>query len=459
VTMRPRRIFWRIYLHGLLLLLVVAGGMAVAASLVGRPPMWRRPERAAGYAARRIADLRQDPERLRAELERVRDAFGMELTVFTVGGEVVASSADEVPPPLDPAEARRLADGPRRMHRHHRFTFVAPVPGEPPAYVLASGLADASHLVRPAAFLTAVLLALALGSIPLARAISSPLERLTAAARALGRGDLSARSGVRRRDEVGELALAFDDMAERLERLVRSEKELLANVSHELRTPIARIRVALELAAEGDLEKARRFLGEIGADLAELELLVEEVLTAARLDLALGKGSASALPVARVRLDGAELVRAAAERFRSRWPERQLALEVPPTLPQVEGDLGLLRRAVENLLDNARKYSDPAEPVTLAGRVEGDSLVVEVRDRGRGIPPEDLPRLFTPFFRGDASRARDTGGVGLGLTLARRIAEAHGGTVRIESRPGQGTVAQVVVPAAALSLPEAVPRP
>jgi len=146
-----------------------------------------------------------------------------------------------------------------------------------------------------------VLVALALGSIPLARSIASPIERITDAARRLGAGDLSARAGVRGRGEVGELGRTFDETAARLERLVRTEQELLANVSHELRTPMARIRVALELAAEGDLEKARTHLAGIEADLGELDRLVEDVLAAARLDLAAGSGTG--WPAARERLD------------------------------------------------------------------------------------------------------------------------------------------------------------
>jgi two-component system OmpR family sensor kinase len=268
------------------------------------------------------------------------------------------------------------------------------------------------------------------------------VERLTRAVRAFGLGDLSSRARVRTRGEVGELARAFDEMAERIEALVRSEKELLANVSHELRTPLARIRVALELAAEGDLERARRFLGEIGADLAELDRLVEDVLAAARLDLA----ASAELPLRRAALDLATVAEAAATRFRASRPDRKLEVELAPSLPTLSGDAALLRRLVDNLLDNAGKYSEPPAPVILAVRVREGAVELEVRDRGIGIAAEDLPRLFTPFFRTDRSRARGSGGVGLGLALARRIAEAHGGRIAIASREGEGTTVTVVLP-------------
>jgi signal transduction histidine kinase len=121
---------------------------------------------------------------------------------------------------------------------------------------------------------------------------------------------------------------------------------------------------------------------------------------------------------------------------------------VAPSPPALVGDAPLLRRMLANLLDNAAKYSEPPSPVSLAARGVGDDLVVEVRDRGIGIDAEDLPRLFTPFFRTDRSRARGTGGVGLGLVLARRIAEAHGGRISVASAPGEGTVVTVTLPGA-----------
>jgi signal transduction histidine kinase len=225
---------------------------------------------------------------------------------------------------------------------------------------------------------------------------------------------------------------------------VRAERELLANVSHEIRTPLARIRVALELAAEGDLERARRYLGEIGQDLGELDRLVEDVLAAARLD-ARGAG---AWPVTRAPVDLGAVVREAAARFREAHPGRELSAEAAPEPPSLAGDAALLRRLLAILLDNAAKYSQAPAPVVLALRAEGPDAILEVHDRGIGIDAADLPHLFTPFFRSDRSRARGTGGTGLGLALAKRIAEAHGGSIEVESAPGAGTTFRVRLPAA-----------
>jgi signal transduction histidine kinase len=443
----PPRLFWRVYLNGLLLLVLVAVALAVVGALLGRGQMVRDPGRLARYAADRLGALRADPARLAAELREGAAAFGLDAAVWEDGGRLAAASGEDPPPPLPPEERARLAAGPVH-HGGPRWAWAARLPGEPPAYAVLAAGRHAFPLTRGAAFLAALLAALAVASIPLARAIARPLERLTEAARRLGAGDLSARSGLRRADEVGELARAFDEMADRLERLVRQEKELLANVSHELRTPLSRIRVALELAAEGDAARARRALSDIGADLSELERLLEDVLAAARLDLAAGRAGAG-VPLRPGPVDPGELLARAAERFRSAHPGRELEVRVAPGLPGLVADGVLLRRAVDNLLDNAAKYSPAGEPVALEARAEGRHLTVEVRDRGAGIDPADRPRIFTPFFRGDRSRSRGTGGVGLGLALVRRIAEVHGGTAELEPGDGGGTVARLRIPAAA----------
>lgn len=439
------RLFWRVYLNGIVLLLLVAAAIAVVGAAFGRGEWARSPERLASYLSENLAQARSDPGRLAAELSRVREALAVEVALYRDDGGLVAASGEPPPPPLDTADRARLDLGP--FHEPGRtWTVAARLPGAPPAYLVMTGGLHPVSFTRPTAFLAAVLLALAIGSIPFARGIAAPLERLTAAARALGSGDLSARSGIDRGDEVGELSRAFDEMAERLERLVRSEKELLANVSHELRTPLARLRVAVDLAAEGDLDRARRYLGEMTADLTELTRLVEDILTAARLDLAAGRSASAELPLRREPVDSADLLGRAADRFRAAHADRPLDLAIEEPLPALDGDPALLRRVLENLLDNAHKYSEPGAPVALSARADGGAILVEVRDRGIGIDAADLPRLFTPFFRTDRSRARGTGGVGLGLALARRIVEAHGGRIGAESVPGKGTLVRFTVP-------------
>ena len=273
----------------------------------------------------------------------------------------------------------------------------------------------------------ACLVVVALASYPLARGIVRPLERLTETARAFGRGELSVRSGLPAGGEVGTLAQAFDEMADRIERQMASEKALLANVSHELRTPLARIRVAVELAEDGG-PTAAEYLREIGTDIDELDRLLSDLLTTARLD--------AAPPLKREPVEARALLERAAQRFQALFPERALRVDLSDTLPVIDADPVLLRRVVDNLLHNAQKYSDST--VHLSARLEDTSLRVAVRDAGPGIDAADQARLFTPFFRTDRSRARETGGVGLGLALAKRVIEAHGGELGVDSRLGEG---------------------
>lgn len=445
-----RSLFWRVYLYGLtLIILLVVVFTAINAVFNRLPAPYEMVEPMAEALSARVPGLLSDPAALQHELERAAKLSRASLSIFQLDGTPVASSDGRPQRPLMPEELRRLERGlPTRMPGpQYRLTIVVPLPRTKPVAYLGVRVGALSLLAeRLVVVLTVTLGVIAVAAIPVARALSRPLERLTATARALGNGDLSVRSGIRRRDEVGELAAAFDEMAERLQRLVRGEKELLANVSHELRTPLARIRLALELAEEGGAEKLRQYLGDAREDLAELEALVSDVLTAARLDLL---GSSQGIPpLKRERVAPSALLERCVARFREAHPERPLEARIDGALPEVELDAGLIRRAVDNLVDNARKYSDEGSPIQLSATAADGGLAVEVKDQGIGIEPEDLPRLFTPFFRTDRSRARGTGGVGLGLALARRIVEAHGGQISVQSAPGQGTTIRFTIPAA-----------
>jgi two-component system OmpR family sensor kinase len=278
-------------------------------------------------------------------------------------------------------------------------------------------------------------------SIAFARSLARPLQTLEAVAAAFGRGDRDARTGLRRSDEIGAVAVAFDDMADRVNQLVQSQRELMGNVSHELRTPLARMRVALDLAAEGDAAMARAVMSEIERDVLELEVLVDDVLTSTRLDTV-------TQPLRVERVAPGDVVRSAEQRARGLGSKHPIHITMAAALPPIQADPALLRRALDNLLDNARKYSDPGSPIDVRVGEDGAVLVIEIEDRGIGIATAELESIFTPFFRADRSRHRGTGGVGLGLSLARKIAEAHGGAIRARSALGRGTVMRVELPIA-----------
>jgi signal transduction histidine kinase len=289
-----------------------------------------------------------------------------------------------------------------------------------------------------------ILVVVGAASMWFSRRLARPLDELATAARRFGAGDMAARAALERRDELGDVSRAFDEMADRTAGVMQAQRQLMADVSHELRTPLARIRVALELAAE-DPVAAKDVLADVGADLDEIDQLIEDILTTARLDTEHAR-----LQRRPARLH--ELTERAAQRFAARHPSRKLELAVTGDL-ELECDPMLLRRAIDNLLDNAAKYSDPGSTIRLvvdeAAGPGGPRVAFQIVDRGIGMSAEDLERAFTPFWRADGSRTRRTGGVGLGLALARRIARAHGGDVTLASTPGQGTTARIDVPLAA----------
>lgn len=431
-------LFRKIYLHGLLLLLVSGVALAVLAVWPGAGlPEHLRERVPARLIAAELGPRLENRQALEAELARLQRILGADLAVYGADGSLVGRAGRRPPPPL----------GPRQAHAIGEWRFVRA--GGVPAIAVALpggayGLVT-RHPVSQTRFLLLVAAALVLGAVvsfPVARAISRPLERLTETSRRLAAGDLTARSGISRDDEVGALAAAMDDMAAGIEARVQRERELLWNVSHELRTPLARLRVALELAEEsGDRAAVRRHLVGIASDVGELERLVGDVLAVSRLDAA---GQDLRMAPAAARFE--EIAAGAAERFRRGHPGRELRLDLAKDLPPLTLDAALVGRALDNLLENAARYSDPGQPVTLRARMEGTALAVEVSDRGIGVAAADLPRLFEPFFRTDRSRSRNAGGMGLGLTLCKRVIEAHGGTIAATPNPGGGMVVAFRLP-------------
>ncbi len=448
--LRGRRLLLRVYLYGIFMLALSAG----ATFLVGRYVLRRNfdapPRPSTAWIAAHMASLRTHPAELAGELSDLKRQSGIELTLFDEQRRVLASNAAVPPPAPDPDELKDTSAGRGRFENGASVLVAEALPGRPRILAVVRHPSFEFPWSLAAVQLGAVLLVLALASIPLARSISAPVEALAGVTRAFGAGDLSARVRSARKDELGELSRAFDEMADRIAYLRRSEKELLANVSHELRTPLTRIRLALELASDGDAAKARAYVESISEELQELEGLLDDVMTSARLDLAENAAREAAPPLRLERTRVSELVQASEARFRARHPGRTLLVRGgADELGELVLDKALFRRAVDNLLDNAVKFSDASESVELsAERGKRGELVLSVADRGIGVAPEDLPRLFTPFFRGDRSRTRETGGVGLGLTVCKRVVEAHGGTVRAEPGEEVGTRFVIEVPAA-----------
>ncbi|HEY5376911.1 MAG TPA: HAMP domain-containing sensor histidine kinase [Polyangiaceae bacterium] len=443
-SVAPRFVL-RVYLYGVLMIALAAG----AAFLVGRyslRPALDGPARPSStWIAWHMAGLADQPDELRAQLIDLRERVGIDLTVYDVSGRLLGSNGTTQLPPLTGEDLERLQRERNVFGRGWGQVLEPANPRHAPRYAVLHYRAPELPVSLLAKQFGVALLVLAVVSIPLARSVTAPLAGLSKLVRRFGTGDLSARFRSRRKDEIGALGRAFDDMADRIAALRRSEKELLANVSHELRTPLARIRLALELVTDGDHDKMSSYLTDISEDLAELERLLDDVMSAARLDLARDSAGDALPPLHFERIPGRALVEAAAARFSVRYPERALETEFPADLPTLEAD-PVVRRVFDNLLDNARKFSEA--PVLLSARrsADGAHFVVAVKDRGIGISSQDQPRIFEPFFRSDPSRTRATGGVGLGLAVVRRIVEAHQGTIEVQSDLGQGTRFVVTLP-------------
>jgi signal transduction histidine kinase len=278
---------------------------------------------------------------------------------------------------------------------------------------------------RGAALVALLLLlfaAVAAGAYPVVRRLTRRLESLKGGVERFGAGALGQRVDAAGRDEVAALATSFNQAAERIEALVRSHQSLLANASHELRSPLARLKMAVSLLEDSpDGAPRERLKSEIRTNIAELDALVEEVLLASRLD------AQAVNPVS----EPVDLIPIAAVEAAQVGAELQAAL---PTLT-VKGDERLLRRALRNLLENARRYGDGGEVTLSAERMSAIPPRAELRvcDRGPGVPEALRERIFEPFFRLPGHAERE-GGVGLGLALVKQIAERHGGRVRCEAR-------------------------
>jgi len=213
--------------------------------------------------------------------------------------------------------------------------------------------------------------------------------------------------------------------------MIRSRDQLLVDVSHELRSPLTRMKVALELPANAE-QRVR-----LTEDVAEMERMVSELLELERLRS--GRG------LSPVRQDVLALVRVVVEEFRNRPPG--VCFDAPPRAVMADVDAEKIRTVIRNLLENAVKYSLPqSRQVQVSVSTNGEAVVIRVSDDGVGIPETDADRVFEPFYRVDASRSKRTGGYGLGLSICKRVVEAHGGRIAVERANGRGATFVMTLP-------------
>jgi len=343
------------------------------------------------------------------------------------------------PPPGPPGHRHEEPDDEGRGRFGHGPEFVVQ---------LQDGQTVHLHLPRPPrnswfaplgffGTLALVAFAVALATYPIVRRLTRRLEDLQAGVERWGQGDLGVRVAAQGEDEVGFLAQRFNHAATRIEALVQSrdallasQKSLLANASHELRSPLARIRMGLELMGDGSGDTVAQRRPAIERNLQELDMLIDEILLASRLD-SKEADVGTFEPVDLVGLAAEECARV------------QAVLLDPPAHLMVPGVRKLVRRALRNLLENANRHG--GGEVQLQLRQEAGFAVLEVLDTGPGVPLDLRERIFEPFYRLPGASEKD-GGVGLGLALVKSIAQRHGGSVHCSNRPEGGACFSLRLP-------------
>jgi signal transduction histidine kinase len=287
--------------------------------------------------------------------------------------------------------------------------------------------------------LAGVAVALALVHV-LARGLTAPLREMAAATRAMARGEHGRQVPVRTRDEVGELAVAFNRMSAELAEVDRMRRDLVANAAHELRTPISALRVRLENLVDGVEEPDRETLRTTLAQVERLGRLMEQLLDLSRLEAQGVTLEAREFPV-RPLLD-----RVAAEARLGAGEAVRVAVTAPGGL-LATGDPERMHQVVANLVENAIRHSPPGGTVNLGAAGGNGRVRIEVCDDGPGIPDAEVERVFERFYRADAARSGDAG-AGLGLAIVRWIVDLHGGQVRAERAEPSGCRMVVTLPTA-----------
>ena len=301
---------------------------------------------------------------------------------------------------------------------------------EPSVSILASALNRSLLWTGLAAGLAGVLLVSLLS-----RRVLAPTRSLSSAASLLGQGDLSQRVSTQGRDEIADLGRTFNSMAEDLEQAEQQRRSLMADVAHELRTPLSNIQGYLEAVRDGLMQPDNRTIDTIHQQVLHLTFLVEDLRLLALAD-------AGALRLDR---DPDSLEQALSKSIEAVQPRAEsrgisISMDIPPDFPLVEMDRTRIAQVVGNLLENAISHTPEGGLVSVTAEVTTNGWArVSVADTGTGIPADDLPLVFERFYRVDPSRTRSTGGAGLGLTIAKQLVEAHGGSIHAESEPGKGS--------------------
>ncbi|GAB4273918.1 MAG: hypothetical protein Kow0080_21890 [Candidatus Promineifilaceae bacterium] len=379
------------------------------------------------------------------------------ITLIAPNGQVWAVSDGAVPidnqlayPEIASAAAGTISYDVRTNEKGETAVFAAAPIAEDGKLLsivqLSAPLAEARALVRQrwlslaGGVLLLTVLAM-LASWQLSNSLTRPLTQLRATALKMAEGDLSQRLPETRKDEIGELATAFNHMAAQVEAMLAEQRAFASNASHELRTPLTTIRLRSEALRDGtvDEETARQYIIEIDEEVRRMGNLVQDLILLSRLD-------ANRVEPGREQADIRHIVRSVVRALQPKADEKKLHLQVemPQDLPVMTANLSHVQIVVRNLVENAIKYTPDGGQVTIRCQHEDGYLRLVVQDTGMGIAPENLPHLFKRFYRADKGRTRRVEGVGLGLALVKTIVTLYNGRISVDSPGlGQGTIVQV----------------
>ncbi len=275
----------------------------------------------------------------------------------------------------------------------------------------------------------------------LSRRILAPVKALTDAAKRLGKGDFSQRVHASDRGEVGELAASFNSMADNLEHNEQLRRNMVADIAHELRTPLSNLRGYLEAIHDGVIKpdsETIRFLNEEASTLSRLIDDLQELSLA----------DSGELKLVRQPEDVSRLVNESVAAVQTKGSDKGISVSsaLPSNLPVINIDAHRIKQVLHNLLENALAHTGQDGKITVTAWLGDDVINISVADTGEGIPTDDLQSIFERFYRVDRSRTRATGGSGLGLTIARRLVEAHGGEITVASEVGKGSTFTFTLP-------------
>ncbi|MFC1987340.1 sensor histidine kinase [Chloroflexota bacterium] len=275
----------------------------------------------------------------------------------------------------------------------------------------------------------------------LSRSISAPVKALTLAATQLGQGDLSQRVRLKDKSEMGELAQAFNSMASDLERAEQLRRDMVADIAHELRTPLSNVKGYLEALREGIIKLDTDAIRSLDEEATLLARLVNELQELSLIE-------ADELKMTRQTEDITKLISQTVTALQGQAVTKGVLMPIdsPDTLPPVYIDSHRIKQVLHNLLENALAHTAKGGAISIVARHQDNWVEVSVSDTGEGIPAEELPNIFERFYRVDKSRARATGGSGLGLTIAKRLVENHGGKIEAQSELGKGSSFSFTIP-------------